>query len=629
MMPRAKIILCMSAIFWSFLLSGIVSGSGSDDQTLQEKAIEEPKVTGEVEEGLQKDIRDVYQEDSGHTVIDGGYIDCPIIKMQKDTMMLCIDGCPMNGAHAWNVIHPGCMYSFPGTHCDHAVTYTAQACLAMVAAANGQHLSQDRISYFIFQDNPDTDGAKAVGNLDNPAGDLGHFQPVSGADILRTLNWMVGVDQGAKVVEFSEHLLDESQSRDDYTIRDFLLPGCPIIMESGEARYYVVRGYAIVDTYEGIQKLLYINDPAYPDKSSFMPMEELRGVKTRFYFLPTTGKPMRNDEESISLDSDNDGICDFDEINRFYTDPAKPDTDTDMVNDLQDIVGYVFNRDGSWNYRNPDMDGDGYPKQIDPDNDQPGSNVIDGCEDANHNGFFDDNGTETDCFDPSDDGNRINPECTGGFIRYDGHIDNCDDSYELIRLIPGQGLSRDYKCYFEYNHTECVLVHVGTPAESIEKLASTTRYSGIGQAMALVTRDENDGYTLEFDVTPDQAPAEMEFSSEFSTGLDTNVTADNKDLMMPLFLNDWKLGPGESGTVEVTDNGYIVLRGSYDLYENQLKDQPQYRTQWLQMMRSHHGSAVVSWEIWILEADLEKKELDLFCIQNTIYAWNLKSPVCP
>jgi hypothetical protein len=215
MMSRAKILLCVSAIFWSFLLPGIVSGSGSDGQTLQEKAIKEPKVSDEDEEGLQKDIRDVYPEDSGHTVIEGGYIDCPLIKRQKDTMMLCIDGCPMSGAHAWNVIHPDCTGTSPGTYCDHAAYYSAQACLAMVAAANGKHLSQDRISYFIFQENQDTDGAKAVGNLDNPAGDLGHLQSVTGADILRTLNWMVGVDQGAKMVGFSEHLLDESQSRDD------------------------------------------------------------------------------------------------------------------------------------------------------------------------------------------------------------------------------------------------------------------------------------------------------------------------------------------------------------------------------------------------------------------------------
>ena len=159
----------------------------------------------------------------------------------------------------------------------------------------------------------------------------------------------------------------------------------------------------------------------------------------------------------------------------------------------------------------------------------------------------------------------------------------------------------------------CLLVagceSMDTPAAhapSSTELASTTTYSGIGQAMAKVTRDENDGFTLEFDVTPDQAPARMQFSRKFSSGLNSIETVEGKDLMMPLVLNDWKLGPGESGTVEVTDNGYIVLRGSYDLYENQLADQPQYRAQWLQMMRSHHGSAVVSWEIWILESNLEK-----------------------
>ncbi len=90
------------------------------------------------------------------------------------------------------------------------------------------------------------------------------------------------------------------------------------------------------------------------------------------------------DEASLTQDTDNDGIVNFDETNRFKTLPNKTDTDSDCVLDKQDIRGYVFDNLGNYSPRRADWDFDGLRKELDRDNDGGGS--IDGVEDANLNG---------------------------------------------------------------------------------------------------------------------------------------------------------------------------------------------------------------------------------------------------
>lgn len=605
-MRKIHVLLLLTIVLIITFTQGPVSGSGGSEQVQSGENVVEEYVPGPDDQPLLKDINDVWPGKQGYTVIEGGYIDCPLISRRKDTRMLCIDGCAMEGNHSWDSPHTDCTEPDDGYLCEHASFYSAEACLAMVAASNGCKLSQDRIAYFIFQEAENSDGAKEVGNLDNPVGDLGHMREVSGSDVLLALNWICGLDDGAKVINFSEGILDESTAPDHYTIRDFLTPGHPIIMELGTSVFWLVRGYAIVDTPDGIRKFLFINDTSNPEHPVFIPFEVMREGDTKFYFLPIAGNPVRKDEESIHLDSDNDGICDFDEIVRFKTDPDLNDTDRDSVKDYQDILGYVFNPDGTWNYSNPDMDGDGLPKQLDSDNDHVDNGALDGCEDENCNGFYDNNGRETDCFVAGDDGDVVNPECYAGFIRYDAHIDGCEDSYELIRILPRRVHDREaYDNGFEFDHTDCILVEVGAPDQAIARLASKTLYKGKGQAMVYVSRDADDQFTLEFDIRPDTASATMQHNSQsLDEDNPVHLVIPDEQIEMPLVLNDWILGPDKIGTVELKDDDYIVIKGSYDLYEHQLEGTG-YQESWLAMMRSHNGSAVVSWEIWIVESDLE------------------------
>jgi hypothetical protein len=108
-------------------------------------------------------------------------------------------------------------------------------------------------------------------------------------------------------------------------------------------------------------------------------------------------------------DSDGDGVCDFDERNRFTSggrslDPTNPDSDGDLVPDGLDIREYVFDAAGVFHPRLADIDGDGFRKELDPDNDsKDNTGISDGCEDSNHNGKYEPNLGETDNFVSKDD----------------------------------------------------------------------------------------------------------------------------------------------------------------------------------------------------------------------------------
>ena len=112
-------------------------------------------------------------------------------------------------------------------------------------------------------------------------------------------------------------------------------------------------------------------------------------------------------------DSDGDGLVDFDERARFGTGPTDPDDDNDGVPDKADMRDYMFDATGG--RRAADWDGDGVPKERDPDNDRKLNNGSkDGCEDGNHNGKLD--AGETSNFNSADDGACTTPPPTGDMV---------------------------------------------------------------------------------------------------------------------------------------------------------------------------------------------------------------------
>jgi hypothetical protein len=163
----------------------------------------------------------------------------------------------------------------------------------------------------------------------------------------------------------------------------------------------VVKGYEV----RGGQRLLVLNNPARQGNWS-EPVEGIDLDDLVMYFLPA--QPVaRRQETTVTLDTDFDGVVDFDETERFHTDPHNRDSDGDGVPDKEDIASGVFETEHRYGYafspvpNSPgrDLDRDGLPTERDKDSDDGG--CLDGIEDANSNGRHD--GVETGNFDDADD----------------------------------------------------------------------------------------------------------------------------------------------------------------------------------------------------------------------------------
>lgn len=78
-----------------------------------------------------------------------------------------------------------------------------------------------------------------------------------------------------------------------------------------------------------------------------------------FTILPDSANPTKSNP-SIFIDSDSDGIMDFDELYRFETNSKLIDTDFDGISDKEEILNYTKNS------LSPDEDGDGIRNELDP-----------------------------------------------------------------------------------------------------------------------------------------------------------------------------------------------------------------------------------------------------------------------
>jgi hypothetical protein len=334
---------------------------------------------------------------------------------RKDTHMACIDGCPLHGAESWIEPHAKTM--------GHGSQYCTRAVIAMIASLGGCRLSQDRITYHIFEEaDPPTRGGEDSGELGSPYGDLGHHlgtRPVS--DALPTLDWLYRQPLGsAGAMVPGPQVFDDRDDEDIDSIREFLDDGRPVI-RNFPRHSTVIDGYAILRAFSGEEQVfIRVLDPAVTRPHSWIKFDD-PGVS--FYVTPPRqGQPARCDEPEVSRDSDGDGLVDFDEIHRFGTDPQVADSDEDLIPDMVDVYGYVFTPSGDWTIGMRDTDGDGLPKELDPDNDRTDNDgVIDGCEDLNRNGFFDP-GNESDPFEPTDDFTVLGEDCFRGELRLESVI---------------------------------------------------------------------------------------------------------------------------------------------------------------------------------------------------------------
>ncbi len=321
-------------------------------------------------------------------------LDAPFKWQRKDTELLCLwnqkestrPGCVEIGNHAWDKPHPD---GPPPSSCPHCNTYCVRASVAMLSDFYGGNMSQDRISYHIFAN-------KRV----EPEGDLGHGKGTSHAEISDALEWALNITnipyEYRRPGGFSfNELTNWIDERDCYVAT---VPGHAVVIDAYEELIDPMNGTLI--------QIIGVQDPALgPDHwtvfscvDDFMPVRLRRRHRTNnfnaVWLQPQGAIAPLDQEDVILLDSDVDGIKDFDEMLPRALDclHTKMDSDDDEVDDKVEIRNYTFHDKAGYHpgHENddrdfPDIDGDG--KRAENDCDSDDDSEFDGGEDINGDGF--------------------------------------------------------------------------------------------------------------------------------------------------------------------------------------------------------------------------------------------------
>lgn len=325
------------------------------------------------------------------------YHGSPRYIQHKDSNLVCIwDQNQGSGAiRNQNPLgRPGCdPFRFPGQawdaphattaahvqNCGHCYMYCPRASTQMINHKYGGNLLQDRISYEIRQN--DYPG--------QPEGDLGHDRGFSDAEVTNALSWALN----GHGVTYSPYFGAAKPTFQQ--LKDRLANGPMIVGTPGHVS--VMDGYLeLVDTQtnQPLFQLVWINDPWPSNASGWFIYAAWIPQNDATWHLGPGNKVGRNNEASISLDADGDGLMDFDEGNprAFCSSHLLRDTDRDEVDDKREIEAYTFHdtRDhpGHNNDAPPpgfaDVDNDGLRSECDCDSDN--DRVFDGGEDISGNG---------------------------------------------------------------------------------------------------------------------------------------------------------------------------------------------------------------------------------------------------
>ena len=136
----------------------------------------------------------------------------------------------------------------------------------------------------------------------------------------------------------------------------------------------------------------------------------LKSSALKGFIAATVSGDVRKSDVRIHTDSDGDGLMDYDEIERFGTDPYNPDSDGDGIDDKTEIFSYTIRENlldsnrtvwkiGLTELFYADIDGDSLRAELDFDSD--GGGKADGEEDKNKNGLKE--SEESDIYDADDD----------------------------------------------------------------------------------------------------------------------------------------------------------------------------------------------------------------------------------
>jgi hypothetical protein len=302
----------------------------------------------------------------------------PMIIQHKDTRLLMLESQNETGAHAWDVDHQALDQDDPSDNMNCGLASTA-----MVNAFFRGKLSQDRIGYEVFK-----------GRRPGPEQDLNYGYGLTDSQQAQALKFALGAAP--------------STHKQPYTLAQFwsdisaeINAGRPVVATT-PVHVFVITGYATTNG----KQLITINDPWSGSYQVDLTNPQASGLNNSFdtYFLLPAGAAAASDEPEISQDADGDGVVDFDETQRFHTNPSDADTDQDKVKDKQDLRASIFDTQHGYALGHPegrDFDGDKIFMELDEDSD--GGGCFDGMEDMNWNGKNESNSNETYNFKKGDD----------------------------------------------------------------------------------------------------------------------------------------------------------------------------------------------------------------------------------
>lgn len=299
----------------------------------------------------------------------------PLISQHKDTQMILLESKNETGHHAWDVDHVSLDRSDPADSANCAL-----ASIAMINAFYGGDLSQDRIGYEIFDD-----------MFPGPEYDLMYGRGLYADEISQGLEFAL---EGESIYRPRPETLDVLWADVQLEID----AGAPILAAQLPGHAFVITGYFEEDG----ERYVTINDPWWAEWGPYS--VEIAIIPWKYYWMTSPDSiPTLNDPE-INMDSDGDGIVDFDETNRFGTNSNDEDTDKDDLKDKDDLRASIYDEQwgyalSSLSYFGRDYDQDGVKMELDEDSD--GGGCFDGMEDFDLDGKYKE--PETWNFDEKDD----------------------------------------------------------------------------------------------------------------------------------------------------------------------------------------------------------------------------------
>lgn len=312
------------------------------------------------------------------TFVIGWFENNKVLGPRKDTTMVCLECDQETGIHAWDKPHgtPKEVQVNSVGLCPHELGHAATAIAATLNHFYGGDLTQDELNFEVFV------GAGAGGS--QPEGNLGHGAL---ANLAKTFAAALGTQP---TIDGTDSGSDPAERELFYQrLRRYLDQGTPAAAEiwmKASGMYLgpvIVYGYVQGKDLSGNDTVQLVAAGPFIAQGTVIAADSI-GYMNVYWPGSSPGQDVAAAESDPELyrDSDGDGLCDLDELNRFGTDEQKADSDGDGIQDKTEVWSYKFGRGRL--PRAPDPDGDGERAETDPDTD--GDGCPDGMEDRNHNG---------------------------------------------------------------------------------------------------------------------------------------------------------------------------------------------------------------------------------------------------